>query len=190
MTSNNSKPTANGPAWASALGVVTIVLGIFLTSLHGNEAMKQSVITKHMPESGVLPAAVCPEEELEEEGLSLAECEYMVTYVEGISLSTPDWFPAVQIWLSVTGAILAFLSIIVGGALVNYKPAASTAAIFIFAALTLIDAVQFAAVVNTGPILRDIYLWNILLWLLLHLMLLCATIAGRQIQSEKQAVTN
>ena len=62
--------------------------------------MKQAVITQSMPASGEMPAADCPEEELEEEGISLAECEYMVSHVEGIALSTPDWFPSVQMGLT------------------------------------------------------------------------------------------
>lgn len=189
MTSISNTFNGNGPAWASALGVVAIVLGIFLTSYHGNEVMKQAVIAEHMPESGVLPAAVCPEDELEEEGLSVAECEYMVAHVEGIALSTPEWFPTTQIWLAGAGAVLAFISIIVGGALVNYKPAVSTVAVYIFTGLIVIDAAQFAAVVNTGPLLRDIYLWNILLWLLLHLMMLCAVIAGRHVSTTQPATT-
>lgn len=136
-------------------------------------------MVEHMPQTGSLPAADCPEDELEEEGLSLAECEYMVTHVEGIALSTPDWFPAAQMWMAGIGTVLAFISIIVGGALVNYKPSAAGIAMLVFAGLTLVDLGQFMAVVNTGPILRDIYLWNILLWFLIHLMMLCAVVAGR-----------
>lgn len=180
-TSTDQQPGASpGPAWASALGVVTIVLGVFLTAFHGNEAMKQAVMVKHMPGTGGLPAAVCPEEELEEEGLSPGECKYMVTHIEGIALSTPEWFPAAQMWLAGSGTVLAFISIIVGGALVNYRPAATGVAVVVFSGLTIIDIGQFAAVVNTGPILRDIYLWNNLLWFLIHLMMLCAAVAGRQ----------
>jgi hypothetical protein len=182
-TSENN--SATGLAWASALGVVVIVLGIFLTAFHSNEAMKQAVLVNYMPESGQLPAAFCPEEELEEEGLSLGECEYMATHVEGLALSTPEWFPAVQIWLAGIGALLAFISVIVGGALVNYKSAANIPAVVVFGGLLLIDAAQFAAVVNTGPILRDIYLWNIMLWILIHLMMLCGIIAGRTISASK-----
>ena len=59
------------PHWASILGVVAIVLGVFLTAMHGTEWMKQAVIETHMPESGVMPAADCPEEELEEEGITV-----------------------------------------------------------------------------------------------------------------------
>jgi len=179
ITENNSSVTS-GPAWASALGVVTIILGVFLSAYHGNEVMKQAVMVAHMPASGELPAAECPRDELEEEGLSIAECEYMVTHIEGIALSTPGWFPGIQMWLAGIGTVIAFISIIVGGALVNYNPLASGTAVFVFAGLILVDVGQFAAVVNTGPILRDIYLWNILLWILIHLMMLCAVIAGRQ----------
>ena len=43
----------------------------------------------------------------------------------------------------------------------------------------LIDLLQFAAVVNAGPILRDLYLWNILLWCVIHLMMTTGALAGR-----------
>ena len=180
--SNSHNPSgtgAQGPAWASALGVIAIVLGVFLTAYHGNELMKQAVLVNAMPASGEMPAADCPEDELEEEGLSLAECEYMVDHVRGIFLSMPEWFPSVQMALAATGAVLAFLSIIIGGALVNYSRAASVAAVLVFGGLTLVDAAQFAVVVNTGPILRDVYLWSILLWLTIHLMMTVGVIAGR-----------
>lgn len=179
-----SNSASHGPGWASALGVVAIVLGVFLTGYHGNELMKQAVTVNAMPASGQLPAADCPPEELEEEGLTLAECEYLVAHVEGIALSTPDWFPSVQMWLALAGTIFAFVSIIVGGALVNYKASAVTAAMLVFAALTLVDVAQFAAVVNTGPLLRDIYLWNILLWFLIHIMMTVGAIAGRHSEAE------
>lgn len=175
---NHSGSVSRGPAWASALGVVAIVLGVFLTGFHGNEWMKQSVMVNSMP-AEQMPAADCPEEELEEEGITLAECEYMVEHVWGLGLSTPDWFPGTMMWLAFVGTVLAFISIIVGGALVNYSPAASTAALLVFGALTLIDALQFATAVNAGPILREMYLWHILLWFVIHLMMTVGVIAGR-----------
>ena len=183
MATSFSTPTTKSfsptPAWASCLGVVAIVFGVFLTAAYGNEWMKQAVITQSMPASGEMPAADCPEEELEEEGISLAECEYMVSHVEGIALSTPDWFPSVQMGLAFAGMILAFISIIIGGALVNHTSWASSAAALTFGALVLVDLLQFAAVVNAGPILRDLYLWNILLWFVIHLMMTTGAIAGR-----------
>jgi hypothetical protein len=172
----------NTPAWASILGVVAIVMGVFLTAVHANEVMKQAIIVEHMPVSGVMPEADCPPEELEEEGISVAECEYLIEHVKGVALSAPDWFPGTQMTLAGIGAILAFLSIIIGGALVNYTPAASIAAVVVFSGLAAIDLLQFAAVVNTGPTLREVYLGGILLWFIIHLLLLVGAIAGRQTQ--------
>ncbi|MEQ8661417.1 MAG: hypothetical protein RLW62_11405, partial [Gammaproteobacteria bacterium] len=124
-----------------------------------------------------------PAEELEEEGLSRAECEYMVTHVAGMALSAPGWFPRTQTLLAGAGAILGFASIIIGGALVNYSVPAAGAAVLVFAGLVGVDALQFAVVVNTGPVLRDLYLWQILLWFLLHLMMTAAAIAGRHCEA-------
>jgi hypothetical protein len=172
-------PQPEGPAWASWLGVITIVFGIFLTASHGNEWMKQAVITHSMPASGEMPAADCPPEELEEEGLTLAECEHMVANVKGIALSAPGWFSGFQTVLSATGTVIAFLSIIVGAALVNYRSLAPTVAILTFAALIAIDVIGFIGTVNAGPILRQIYLSNILLWFFIHLIMIAGVVGGR-----------
>lgn len=182
----NPKNSTSMPHWASILGVVAIMLGVFLTAVHGNEVMKQVVITNNMPADGVMPEPDCPEEELEEEGISVAECEYLIQHVRGIALSAPDWFPSAQITLSAIGTVLAFGSIIIGGALVNYTPWASKAALVVFGGLAAIDLLQFAVVVNTGPTLRDVYLGGILLWFILHLMLVTGTLAGRHTEAEAQ----
>lgn len=176
-------PQSKGPVWASWLGVITIVFGILLTASHGNEWMKQAVITHSMPASGEMSAADCPPEELEEEGLSLAECEHMVANVKGIALSAPDWFPGFQMVLSGIGTVIAFLSIIVGAALVNYRGWAPTVAILTFAALIAIDVIGFMAAVDAGPILRQIYLGDILLWFFIHLIMIVAAVAGRHGES-------
>jgi len=174
-------PAAPGPpAWASALGVVAVVLGVFLCAFHGNEAMKQMVLDRNMPASGAMPAADCPEDELEEEGLSLAECEYMVEHVKGLVLSMPEWFSGYYTWAAVAGTVLAFLSILVGGALVNYTPAAAIAGLLVFPGLAAVDAAQFTMVVNAGPIIRDQYLWNILLWFIIHVLMTLGVVAGRR----------
>ena len=73
----------------------------------------------------------------------------------------------------------SLISIIIGGALVNHTSWASSAAALTFGALVLVDLLQFAAVVNAGPILRDLYLSNILLWFVIHLMMTTGVIAGR-----------
>ncbi len=141
--------------------------------------MKQAVITHSMPVSGEMPAADCPSEELEEEGLTLAECEHMVANVKGIALSAPGWFSGFQVVLSGIGTVIAFLSIIVGAALVNYRSWAPTVALLTFVALIAIDVIGFMAAVNAGPILRQIYLWNILLWFFIHLIMIAGVVAGR-----------
>lgn len=174
----------NTPAWASILGVVAIMLGVFLTAVHSNEVMKQAVIVDNMPASGVMPEADCPADELEEEGISVAECEYLIDHVKGVALSAPDWFPNAQMTLAGIGALLAFASIIIGGALVNYAPWASKAALVVFGGLAAIDLLQFAVVVNTGPTLREVYLGSTLLWFILHLMLVVGALAGRHSEAE------
>lgn len=176
---STAPPASPSHAWASALGVIAVVLGLFLSAFHGNEWLKQTVIMGAMPENAQLGPADCPPGELAEEGISVAECEYMVEHVRGLFLSMPDWFPTVQQWLSALGMGLAFLSILAGGALVNQNARAMQLAAPLFAALALVDLLQFAAVVNAGPIIRDIYLWGVLLWFLLHLMMTVGAIAGR-----------
>ncbi len=172
--------TASVPGWASILGVVVVVLGVFLTAAHATEWLKQSVLSANVPPSGIMPDADCPPAELEEEGISEAECEYLVDHVRGLMLASPDWFPAAMGTLAIMGTILAFVSVIVGGALVNHTPWASVAAIGVLGGLVLIDILQFGTVALAGPILRDAYLGNFFLWFLLHLMLVTGVFAGRQ----------
>lgn len=169
----------HGPAWASVVGVVAIVLGVFLTASHGNEWMKWSVMTASTPAGDQVPAADCPPDELVEEGLSQAECEQMVANVRNLVLSAPDWFAGFQTILSIPGTIFAFASIIVGAALVNYRGWAPTAAILTFGALAAIDVISFLGTVNAGPMLRGLYLQNFLLWFFIHLMMTVGVIASR-----------
>lgn len=165
--------------WASALGAIAVVLGLLLTATHANEWMKQAVIANSTPAGQQLPTADCPADELEEEGLSLAECEHLVARVQALVLSQPEWFAPLQRVLSAIGTFIAAFSVIVGIALVSGRGWAPRIALLTFAALLLIDAVGFIAVVNTGPITRGEYLWSILLWFALHLMMTVAVVAGR-----------
>lgn len=174
---------AASPAWASWVGIVAIVLGVLQTAEHGNEWMKQIVITQSTPAGGQVPPAECPKDELIEEGLSLAECRQMVANVRNFVLSAPLWFATFQATLAAVGTIVAFISIIIGAALVNYRSWAPAAAILTFAALTAIDLTGFIGALNTGPTLRDIYLWDLLLWLSIHLMMTVGVIAGRASQA-------
>ena len=179
ILNNVTSSRSAGPAWASWLGIIAVVLGIFLTAAHGNELMKQAVIAQSTPAGDQFPAADCPEDELEEERLSLAECEHMVAKIQGVILYTPGWFPGFQMALASAGITIASLSIVVGAALVNYRTWAPAAAVLTFGALTAIDVIGFMAVVNTGPILREKYLWNLLLWFFIHLMMTVGAVAGR-----------
>ena len=81
---SNDLNNSSTPNWASILGVVAIMLGVFLTAMHGTELMKQSVMTSNMPASGEMPAADCPLGELDEEGITLEQCEFLVDYVQGV----------------------------------------------------------------------------------------------------------
>lgn len=175
--------TVAGPAWASWLGVVAIVLGVFLTATHGNEWMKQAVITQPADAGEQIAEPDCPADELEEEELSLAECEQLVAHVQTITVSRPDWFRGFQIGLSALGMLIAFGSVIVGAALLNHRSWAPVAALLTFGALAAIDVVGFIAVVNAGPLLRDLYLWNLVLWFLIHLMMTVAVFVGQQAET-------
>jgi hypothetical protein len=184
QNSETELKTEKTPGWASALGVVAIILGVFLTAYHGTEWIKNPDLINNMPSAG-LPEAVCPPGEMAEEGISLAECRFMVANVQGIVLSMPSWFPAVMTWLAALGTLFAFFSIIVGGALVNFSPWANKVAIIVFSVLGFIDILEFAAAVNAGPIIRSLYLWHIVLWFLLHMMLLVAAVVGQETLESK-----
>ena len=157
---SNDLNNSSTPNWASILGVVAIMLGVFLTAMHGTELMKQSVLTSNMPASGEMPAADCPLGELDEEGITLEQCEFLVDYVQGVAQATPEGFPGTMMTL---------------------------AAVVVFAGLAIVDLLQFATVVNAGPILRGMYLWSILLWFILHLMLLVGALAGRHTEAARIA---
>jgi len=167
-------------AYPGSLGIVVVVLGVFSTAMHGNELMKQAVITQPAAGGEAIAPADCPADELEEEGLSLAECEQLVAHVRTITVSRPDWFRGFQMGLAALGALVAFTSILVGAALLNDRRWAATAAVLNFGALAAIDVTGFVAVVNAGPLLRDLYLPQLLLWSLIHLMMTVAAVAGRE----------
>jgi hypothetical protein len=72
------------------------------------------------------------------------------------------------------------LSVVVGIALIDYRRWAAAAAAWVFGALVLLDAVAFTGIVNTGPIIRQMYLWTLLLWFFIHLAMAIAAIVGQQ----------
>jgi hypothetical protein len=76
--------------------------------------------------------------------------------------------------------LLALLSVVVGIALVDYRRWAAAAALWTFGALAALDVVSFIAVINTGPLIRQMYLWSILLWFFIHLAMVVGAGVGRQ----------
>jgi len=167
-----------------------VLFGSLFAAAQGNELLQQAVITPGSAAARNLPIE-CREDEAEEEGVSVAECELMVANVRIMIASRPEWFRGVQMAIALTGAAMAFGSILIGVALIDGRRWAARAAAAIFAALLLLDAAGFAAAVYTGPLLRALYLWNILLWFSIHLCLLAGALAGREVsrsQPEAQAV--
>ena len=175
-------PNVSGPAWASWLGIVAVIFGILQTAEHGNEWMTQKVIAPGTAAVQGIPPR-CPEDELVEEGISSAECELMTAKVRIMIVSRPDWFRGFQMGLALIGTAVAFVSIFIGSALVQYRSWAPRAAVITFAGLLAIDTVGFAAATNTGPLLRATYLWDILIWFSIHLVMTAGAIAGLRSES-------
>lgn len=175
----NKQHIDNAPIWASWLGIIIIVMGVSLTASNGNQLLKYLVLDGVPSVEMAEYEYKCPEDELEEEGITLAMCKQKTANVDTVLLSIPDWFRGLQIPLMLIGTIVAFSSIFVGVALIDYKRVAPSAAIAVIGTLLLIDIIVFIAVVITGPLTRQLYLWDILLWCFIHAILLSALIAGR-----------
>ncbi|NKB34823.1 MAG: hypothetical protein GKR91_17140 [Pseudomonadales bacterium] len=155
------------------IGIVAVLFGILLLANHGNEFLKQLVVAPgSVAELGV--PADCRADELEEEGLSLLECELMVSNIQITLASSPDWFRSALLALSFGGILFALLSIAVGMSFVNRTSPIGKLAGVCFAGLVAIDLLIFIAATNTGPLLRAQYLWSTLLWFFVHLSLLSA----------------
>lgn len=169
---------ASPRVWAPTLGVVAIVFGMLLTAAQGNELLVQTVIGPNTAAARNIPAD-CREDEAAQEGVSLAECELMVANVRIMIASRPAWFRHVQQGLALIGTLAAFGSILAGLALTSGRRRAADAAVLAFGALLVIDVAGFTAAFYTGPLLRALYLWNILFWLFIHMSLLAGVVAGR-----------
>ncbi len=165
-----------GTAW---LGAVAVLFALLLLASQANEFLKQVVISPgSSAELG--SAANCRADELEEEGLSLQECQLMVTNVQITLASSPSWFRSFQIAWSATGIAAAILCLLVSFGFINGNRPNHKLAIASFALLLLLDVVGFFAAVNTGPLLRALTLWPLLLWFFIHLCLLIAVVNGGQ----------
>lgn len=155
------------------IGVTSVLFGVLLLANHGNEILRQSVIA---PEVAIESAADCRPDELEEENLSLRECQLMVSNVQIILASSPSWFRSVSICLYLLGFFSALLSLVFGMRFVSSPNSAQRPLRASFVSLVAIDLLIFMAVSTTGPLLRSIYLWPNLLWLFIHLALLAAVL--------------
>lgn len=140
--------------------------------------MIQAVIAPDSAAARNIPAD-CRKDEAKQESVSVAECELMVANVKIMIASRPSWFRGVQMGLALLGTLAAFGSILIGVALVDYRRWAPGAAVITFATLLALDGVGFIAAFYTGPLLRALYLWNILLWFSIHLSMTLGAIAGR-----------
>lgn len=172
--------TTEAPGWASRLGVVAILLGILLTAWHANEWLKIAVVGAPPFTIATMPQPDCEEDELEEEGLTLEECRQLAFTVQDISISSPGWFMAFHMAVSVAGTLLALASVFVGIALIDARRWAASIAVFVFGALAVLDVVSFTGVVNSGPLIRQMYLWSILVWFFVHLAMLIGSVVGRE----------
>lgn len=171
---------SGAPVWASSVGIVAVLLGVFSTAWHANEWLKFVVVATPPYSIATMPEPDCDEGELEEEGLTLEECYQLAFVVHDISISSPDWFKSFHIGISIAGTALALASILIGIALVDYRPWAAAGAVAVFGAFTALDIISFIAVVNTGPLVRQTYLWLVLLWFFLHFVLTVAAWTGRR----------
>jgi hypothetical protein len=171
---------AEAPDWASRLGGIAILLGILLAASQANEWLKISIVGAPPYTVATMPEPDCDADEMEEEGLSPTECHQLAYAVHDISISAPGWFKSFHMTVSVVGVVFALLSVVIGIALVDYRPWAGAAAASVFSALAVLDVVAFTGVVNTGPMIRQMYLWSILLWFFIHLAMATGAIVGRQ----------
>ncbi len=168
---DNGIARANTP-W---LAVIVMLFGLLLLASHGNELLKQSVLTPGSSADLGVPAH-CRADELEEEQLSLEECQLMVSNVRIILASSPLWFRSFQMALSSLGIVATLCSLVTAFGLMGGRGSQLRLMIVSVALLLLIDVAGFIAAVNTGPLLRAQYLWPLLLWICIHLCMLLATI--------------
>ncbi|MDD9890379.1 MAG: hypothetical protein OXU66_08005 [Gammaproteobacteria bacterium] len=168
------------------IGLVVVLFGILLLAQHGNELLKQLVITPgSVAAQGV--AADCRADELEEEGLSLRECELLVSNVQITLVSSPDWFRPAMMLFSLLGSLFAVSSIYLGISVAANSNTNSLSLKTCLGVLLLIDLLVFVAASNTGPLLRAQYLWPSLLWFFVHATLLAAALAHLNEQSGSEA---
>ena len=175
----NSHQNNSVPIWASWLGIIIVVMGVYLSASYGNQLMKYWVLDGVPSVEKAEYQYKCPEDELAEEGITLEMCKQKTANVDTILLSIPEWFRSFQIGLMSIGTVLAFVSIFIGVSLIEYKSFSPLATTINISLLFLVDIAAFIAVIVTGPLTRQLYLGDILLWCFIHAILLAAVIAGK-----------
>jgi len=165
----------NNETKGAAIAAFMMLFGLLLLASHGNELLKQSVIGPGSA-ADLGAAADCRADELEEEQLSLQECQLMVSSVRIILSSSPAWFRVYQLSLSSLGIVVTLFSLATAFGLVTRLKPFLRLAMLSTALLLLIDTAGFIAAVNTGPLLRAQYLWPLMLWFCIHLCMLVALI--------------
>lgn len=159
----------------SWLAVIIMLFGLLLLASYSNELLKQKVIGPGSS-ADLGFAADCRADELEEEQLSLEECQLMVSNVRIILISSPQWYRSYQLMLSSLGIAATLFSLVTAFGLINRQSPALRLTIVSTALLLIIDVAGFVAAVNIGPLLRAQYLWPLLLWICIHLCMLVAVI--------------
>lgn len=165
--------------WPSWVGAIAVVLGLWLAAAYGVEAARHWVLPS--ASSGQWSSMwECPEDELIEENVSPRTCEQMAERVGAFIGARADWFRAFGIAAFSAGVVLAIASMFVAMGLLDGRRWAPRAFVLTLGALAGLDLALFAASANSHPIVRDEYLWNSLLWFVLHVGLIAAVVAGVQ----------
>lgn len=97
---------------------MAVVLGLLLAAEYASMASYHYAI-KDQSAAQWAKGWRCPPDELEEENVTLAECEAMAARVGAVITARPVWFRHVQIIVASTGVILALLSVITAIGLLN-----------------------------------------------------------------------
>jgi hypothetical protein len=166
----------------TALGCIAVLAGLLIAPWYANEGVKMWIVGSPPFTVDAQPPPACDADELEEEGLSLAECRQMADALHTVSLSSAGWFPPYHGFVSVAGTLAALLSVAVGIALIETRAWGAHGALLAFGVLCAIDVLAFVGVVNTGPLIRQAYLPVLLLVTAAHLGMTIAALAAHASQ--------
>lgn len=171
-------PSNETGARNSLLGITAVVLGIYLAAHHGIELMKQYTFATPPTAEAQAKAFRCPPYELREESISVQECQQMAAMLQAQLIARPPWFRAFESAFEAAAVVLALLTSFVGLALIDGRSWAAVAASAVFGAFAAMNIGHFLVISNTGPLMRQTYLWTDSLWVLIHTALTVATVAG------------